>query len=140
MPSSTSYATAANGMKSSQGVNILLRSLNQRSKKDSREDETREDSNKELAKMQVESFLQPADGVAVGMHKNRYNENTNNSLSSTQNFLHARMFVRNLGLDQSYQQPMPRSNMASFTYSRQSSVSNSGTVITTPKTPAATIS
>ena len=109
--------------------------------KDFRAEEAREDSNKELAKMQVESFLQPADGVAVGMHKHRYNENANNSLSSTQNYLHARIFGRNLGLDQSYQQPVPRSNMASFTHSRHSAVSHSGAVIGTPKAPtqAATI-
>ena len=46
----------------------------------------------QLANMQVENFLQPTHGVGVGISK------CQGAAKSTQNFLHARMFARNLKL------------------------------------------
>lgn len=48
--------------------------------------------------MQLANFLQPTQGVAVGVQV----RDTSKGDKSSKNFLHARMFARNLGIESRY--------------------------------------
>lgn len=58
--------------------------------------------------------MQPTLGAGLGIGKNC-------AQTQTQNFLHARMFARNIGIEPVYQpQPFPNSLPQTFSHSRQS--------------------